>query len=234
MLLRRWENLPDEMRTEAVRCYYDALRHKKADLFMKRAFDLVAGIILLIPLAPVLLVLAALVKLTSRGPALFRQVRVTQYGKRFRILKFRTMVENAERMGAQVTVRNDNRVTKIGAFLRRYRLDELPQILNIIAGDMSFVGTRPEVEKYVARYTDEMKATLLLPAGVTSITSIRYRDEDKLLATAEDADETYINEILPAKMKYNLQSVREFSFAGELRVMFFTVLAVLKGSGENE
>lgn len=234
MALKQWDELPEALRTDAVRPYYAALDAKRFGLTVKRGFDLVVGLLLLVVLSPVLLLIALAVKLDSRGPALFRQMRVTRYGRRFRIFKFRTMVTDAEKLGTQVTVKNDRRVTKIGAFLRRYRLDELPQILNIVAGDMSFVGTRPEVEKYVNAYTDEMMATLLLPAGVTSLTSILYRDEDRLLASAINADETYIHEILPEKMKINLQSVMDFSCAGELRVMLKTVLTMLKGSDRDE
>ena len=159
---------------------------------------------------------------------MFRQVRVTQYGKQFRIFKFRTMVNNADKIGTQVTTKNDARVTKVGKFLRKCRLDEIPQLLNIILGDMTFVGTRPEVVKYVDKYTDEMMATLLLPAGVTSEASIQYKDEELLLAHADDADETYINEVLPEKMKYNLRSIETFSFSSDIRTMLRTVAAVLK------
>ena len=179
-------------------------------------------------LTPALLVLAAAVRLDSPGPALFRQVRVTQYGRQFRIFKFRTMVNHADRMGTQVTASGDTRITRLGAVMRHYRLDELPQLINILLGDMSFVGTRPEVVKYVRKYTDEMTATLLLPAGVTSEVSIQYKDEEKLLAGVEDVDKAYIEMVLPEKMEYNLKSVREFSLLHELRIMADTLIAVFR------
>ena len=184
--------------------------------------------ILLVVLSPIFLLLAVWIKLDSEGPVFFRQERVTQYGKSFRIYKFRTMVQNAEQLGAQVTSKDDMRVTSVGQALRKCRLDELPQLINILEGTMSFVGTRPEVPRYVAAYTDEMKATLLLPAGVTSVASIRYKDEDTLLDAADDVDDCYIHNVLPAKMEWNLRSLKEFSFIGELKVMVETVLAVIR------
>lgn len=215
------------MRSDDVKKYYDILETKKFSLLFKRIFDLVVAIILLIILLPVFILISMAIKIDSKGPIMFRQVRVTQYGKRFRIFKFRTMVNNADKIGSQVTTKNDMRITRIGNVLRKLRLDEIPQLLNIIAGDMTFVGTRPEVMKYVEEYTEEMWATLLLPAGVTSEASIQYKDEEKLLESAGDADSTYINEVLPEKMKYNLRSIKEFSFFNEIKTMFRTVGAVV-------
>lgn len=232
MMMEKWENLPDEMKNDAVRKYYELLAKKRYSLIAKRVFDFVVAIIICVILSPVFVVLSAVIKLDSKGPVMFRQVRVTQYGKQFRIYKFRTMVNDADKLGTQVTTKNDARVTKVGKLLRKLRLDEIPQLLNIISGDMSFVGTRPEVVKYVVRYSDEMLATLLLPAGVTSEASILYKDEELLLAHADDADETYVNEVLPEKMKYNLKSIEHFSFFGEIRTMFKTVAAVLKRDEE--
>lgn len=194
---------------------------------MKRAFDIVTASLMLIFLSPVILVIAIAIILDSKGSVFFRQERVTQYGRKFRIYKFRTMVANADKLGAQVTVKDDKRVTAIGKILRKYRLDELPQLINIIAGDMSFVGTRPEVEKYVRSYNDEMYATLLLPAGVTSETSIMYKDEEKLLSKAESADEVYISKVLPGKMEYNLRSLKNFSLGKEISTMARTILAIV-------
>ena len=159
---------------------------------------------------------------------MFRQVRVTTYGKPFRIFKFRTMVNNADKIGTQVTTKGDSRVTRMGKMLRGCRLDELPQLFNVLKGEMSFVGTRPEVEKYVAHYTDEMKATLLMPAGITSRASIEYKDEERLLESAENADEVYIHQVLPEKMKYNLRAIEKFSFWDDIKTMFATVIAVVK------
>lgn len=195
---------------------------------MKRGMDILLSAVLLVLLAPLFAVLAVAVRMDSDGPALFRQVRVTQYGRQFRIFKFRTMVNHADRMGSQVTASGDVRITRLGRKMRQYRLDELPQLLNILLGDMSFVGTRPEVVKYVREYTDEMTATLLLPAGVTSEASIRYKDEEKLLEGVEDVDDAYIHKVLPEKMEYNLRSLREFGFFRELKIMLDTVAAVFR------
>lgn len=228
MIWKAWHDLPNDMRCESVRPYYEILASKRSDLLIKSIFDRLMAIILLFALSPIFLVLAVWIKLDSDGPVFFRQERVTQYGKTFRIYKFRTMVQNAEQIGAQVTSKGDMRVTTVGKALRKCRLDELPQLINILEGTMSFVGTRPEVPKYVASYTDEMKATLLLPAGVTSIASIQYKDEDTLLDAADDVDKCYIQNVLPAKMEWNLRSIVEFSFFRELKVMVETVLAVIR------
>lgn len=227
MLLKPWNELPDYMKTEEVRPYYDVLEKRVVSMILKRIFDFTASLILLLILWPVLLILALAVKLDSQGPVFFRQERVTAYGKRFRIWKYRTMVVNADKIGTQVTVSNDKRITRTGKFLRGVRLDELPQLINILMGDMSFVGTRPEVVKYVNAYKPEYYATLLLPAGVTSEASIRFKNEDKLLAEAENADKVYIEEVLPAKMAWNLNSIKHFSFTGELLIMIRTIAAVL-------
>ncbi len=226
MMLLDWERLPQSLQNDAVQPYYDALSKKKVSLFCKRVFDFIVALVLLIVLLPIFLLLALLIKLDSPGAVMFRQVRITRYGKEFHIYKFRTMVQNAEKLGTQVTSKNDARVTRIGGFLRKFRLDELPQLINILLGDMSFVGTRPEVPRYVKQYTNEMLATLLLPAGVTSEASIRYKDEDKLLTDAEDADKTYVEQILPQKMQYNLHSLLEFGFANDLKTMINTVTAI--------
>lgn len=226
-ILPKWEELPDDIRTEAVRPYYEALSKRKAGLFFKRLFDILAALDLIILLGIPMLIIAIMIKSDSKGPVFFRQERVTSYGAKFRIHKFRTMVNNADKIGSSVTVDNDNRITKIGSKLRNHRLDEFPQLFDVLSGDMSFVGTRPEVVKYVDRYSEEMKATLLMPAGITSIASIEYKDESELLDKAEDADEVYIKEILPAKMKFNLKSVKEFGFFKDIGVLFKTVAAVL-------
>lgn len=227
-MLRKWEDLPDYMRTEEIRPYYDSLKKKQMSLLLKRCFDLIVGIIVFIILSPIMIIFSIAIVIDSKGGVFFRQERVTQYGRKFRIFKFRTMVANAESIGSQVTVQNDMRITRVGKLLRKTRLDEFPQLINVILGDMSFVGTRPEVTKYVERYTPEMYATLLLPAGITSIASIKYKDEDELLANADNVDDVYVNEVLPGKMKYNLSSITSFSFIGEIVTMIKTVIAVLK------
>lgn len=227
-MLKRWEELPSYMQTEDVRPYYEKLKKKKISLCLKRLFDIVASSIMLIVFFPILLGLSVAIVRDSQGGVFFRQERVTQYGKKFRIHKFRTMVANAENVGAAVTVKNDARITEIGKKIRKYRLDEIPQLFDIFLGDMTFVGTRPEATKYVDRYKPEMYATLLLPAGLTSEASILYKDEEKLLEKAESVDDVYINEILPEKMKYNLKSLEKFSFLEEILTMIKTAFAVLK------
>lgn len=226
-MLKKWETLPDYMQNDEVRDYYETLQNKKVSMFLKRVMDLVGGLILLILLAIPMIVISIMIKLDSKGPVFYRQERITTYGKHFKIHKFRTMVSNADKIGSTVTVGNDNRITKVGAKLRGCRLDELPQVLDLISGNMSFVGTRPEAVKYVEQYKPEYMATLLLPAGITSEASIRYKDEAELLDAASDVDKTYIEEVLPGKMKYNLDSIKNFSFFGDIATMFRTVLAVL-------
>lgn len=227
MILKRWEDLPPVMQTEAVRPYYDLLAEKKGSLFFKRIFDVLVSALMLVVLSPVFLVLAIAIKLDSPGPVFYRQIRVTQYGKRFRIFKFRSMVSNADKIGSQVTVSGDSRITRVGKLIRKCRLDELCQLIDVFRGTMTFVGTRPEVPKYVEAYTPEMMATLLLPAGVTSLASILYKDEADLLDRAEDVDAVYVQDVLPQKMQYNLRSVRDFRFWGDIKIMFMTVFAVL-------
>lgn len=226
-MLKNWNELPEYMRTDDVRPYYDLLQKKRLSLFFKRVFDIVVSLIMIILCSPILLIISILIVKDSKGGVFYRQERVTQYGRVFRIFKFRTMVQNADQIGTQVTVSNDSRITKIGSKLRNCRLDELPQLFNIFLGDMTFVGTRPESVRYVNSYTNEMYATLLLPAGVTSEASIEYKDEADLLDQADDVDSVYINEVLPKKMKYNLNSIKEFSFFKEIATMFRTVFAVL-------
>lgn len=226
-MLKNWNELPKYMRTDEVRPYYDLLQKKRLSLFFKRVFDIVVSLIMIILCSPILLIISILIVKDSKGGVFYRQERVTQYGRVFRIFKFRTMVQNADQIGTQVTVSNDSRITKIGSKLRDCRLDELPQLFNIFLGDMTFVGTRPESVHYVKSYTNEMYATLLLPAGVTSEASIEYKDEAELLDQADNVDSVYINEVLPEKMKYNLNSIKEFSFFKEITTMFRTVFAVL-------
>lgn len=226
MLICKWEKLPREMQTDEVRKYYDILRKKNFSLFWKRVFDIFVSALMLIVLSPLFLVLAIAIKIDSKGPVFYRQERVTQYGKRFRIFKFRSMVVDADK-GSQVTVDQDSRITRMGRLIRKCRLDEVSQLIDVFRGTMTFVGTRPEVPKYVAEYTPEMTATLLLPAGVTSLASIYYKDEAELLNGAEDTDKVYIEKILPAKMYYNLKAIGRFGFWRDIKTIFMTVFAVL-------
>ena len=226
MYLRKWNDLPSFMKCNEVRKYYDVLDKKRFQLIVKRVFDIVLALDLLAILALPMLIIAILIKLDSKGPVFYRQERVTMYGKRFRIHKFRTMIQNADKIGSTVTVGGDARITRIGHKLRDLRLDELPQLFDVLSGNMSFVGTRPEATKYVKCYTKEMYATLLLPAGITSEASIRYKDEAKLLDVADDVDKVYVDDVLPAKMKYNLKSLEKFSILSEFGTMIRTIFAV--------
>lgn len=227
MTLRDWDEMPGFMRHDEVKEYYDILKAHERELKWKRLTDIVLAALMLLLLAPVMLLIAAAIKLDSEGPVIFKQVRVTQYGRKFYIWKFRTMVQDAQRLGSQVTVSGDARLTRVGRVIRNCRIDEFPQLVNVLRGEMSFVGTRPEVVKYVKGYTKEMRATLLLPAGITSRASICYKDEGELLKDVADVDEVYIHEVLPEKMSYNLEDLRYFSYGRDLMTMVKTVLAVL-------
>lgn len=231
-MLKTWEQLPENMRTDAVRPYYELLMNKKAAVFRKRIFDIIFSFLLSVLLSPVMLLIAVAIKAEDKGPVFFRQERITTYGRRFRIFKFRTMVVGADKKGPLVTGKSDGRITGVGKKLRKCRLDELPQVFNILMGDMSFVGTRPEVEKYVRQYTDEMRATLLLPAGVTSKASIVFKDEDETLAhytaKGEHIDKAYVEHILPRKMRYNLAYLKKAGVWEDMKIMMKTVLEVLR------
>ena len=202
-MLVEYNKLPKSLQNKQVKKYYEILRKKRLYLFFKRVFDIIISFLLLILLSPLFLVLAIMIKIDSKGPVFYRQERITKYGKVFRIFKFRTMVVNADKIGSLVTANNDNRITKVGNMIRNSRLDEIPQLINILTGDMSFVGTRPEVAKYVDKYTDEMKATLLMRAGVTSMTSILFKDEDEIMEKytkkGMSVDEAYIDKVLPIR-----------------------------------
>lgn len=227
MLLPEFDKLPQQMRNDEVRYYYDILSKKKIDLLFKRVFDIVFAVVLLIILAVPMIILALLVKASSEGPVFFRQRRVTKGGKIFKIFKFRTMCVNDNSKNAQVTSGSDSRITSVGKVLRKIRLDELPQLFNVITGDMSFVGTRPEVERYVDEYTPKMYATLLMPAGITSMTSIKYRHEEEILEKAENVEKAYIEEILPQKMEYNLEYIEKFNFFYDFYVAVLTAVKVI-------
>lgn len=224
--MKSFDKLPKQFQCEEVKYYYDILSKKTGSLVLKRITDLIFAVIMLVVLIIPIIIIAVAVKATSKGPVFYRQVRVTTYGRNFKILKFRTMVENADKIGSLVTTDSDSRVTKVGRFLRKYRLDELPQIFNVLSGSMSVVGTRPEVPKYVEQYKPEYLATLLIPAGITSLASIMYKDEEKLLSSEQDVDKVYIEKILPEKMKYNLQYTENFGFRSDLKLMLKTVKEV--------
>lgn len=223
----KWEELPVCMRIPQVMEYYKILEAKRAGLILKRVIDIFLSLLLIVILALPMIVIAIVIKCTSKGPVIFKQVRVTRYAREFQIYKFRTMTINQNEDSSDITVRNDNRITKCGAFLRKYRLDEFPQLFNVLCGQMSFVGTRPEVPKYVAKYTPQMFATLLMPAGITSVASIEFKDEGSLLSSQKDVESDYIAVILPQKMRFNLEYIRKFSVFFDLRIMIKTVLDVL-------
>ena len=228
-MLIKYDKLPDFMKNKKVKYYYDILSKKRLQLLLKRLFDILMSLILLIILFPILLIISIVIKIDSKGPIFYRQIRITKYGKEFKIYKFRTMVVDADKKGSLVTLNDDQRITKVGKKIRKIRLDELPQLLNILLGDMSFVGTRPEVKKYVDFYNDEMLATLLLPAGVTSKASIEYKDEDEIISKyskKENIDDIYLKRILPEKMKYNLEYLKNFSILLDLKLCINTVLKV--------
>ncbi len=222
--MKSWNKLPQEFQCEEVKPYYEALKKKKLSRFFMRLFDIVMSFIPLIILSLFFIIIALLIKLTSKGPVFYRQVRVTRYNKDFKIFKFRTMVQDADKKGSLVTTKNDSRITGIGKFLRKTKLDELPQLINVLLGQMTFVGTRPEVRKYVDKYSQEMLATLLMPAGITSSASIKYKDEASLIENATNVDDVYINQILPDKMKYNLEDIMKYNFFREIGLIFKTVL----------
>lgn len=226
-MLKQWDELPEYMRNDEVKPYWETLNKKRVQLMVTRVCDFVTALVLLIILAVPMVIIAVMIKCDSEGPVFYRQERITTYGKHFRIHKFRTMVNNAEKIGTTVTVGNDNRITKVGMKLRKVRLDEFPQLIDVITGDMSFVGTRPEAVKYVEKYRPEYYATLLMPAGITSEASIRYKDEDKLLDAAENVDEVYLEKVLPAKMKWNLETIKNYSFFHNAATMFRTVFAII-------
>ena len=226
MLIKKWEKLPVELQTEEVRPYWEILRKKNFSLFWKRVFDIFVSGIMLIVLLPFFLILSLAIVIDSKGGVFYRQERVTQYGKHFRIFKFRSMVSGADKKGTLVTVGNDVRITRVGKLIRKLRLDEVSQLIDIFRGTMTFVGTRPEVPKYVNQYKPEYMATLLLPAGVTSMASIKFKDEDRLLE-GKDADKAYIEEVLPQKMKWNLSEIIKYGFWRDIKIMFMTVFAVL-------
>ena len=227
-MLRKWEDIPDFMKNDSVKEYYDILNKKRFSLFFKRLFDIIVSFLMLILISPVYLILAIAIKIDSKGPVFYRQTRITSYGKEFKIHKFRTMVDNADKKGTLITLSEDDRVTRVGKLIRNIRLDETGQLIDILLGDMSFVGTRPEVPKYVKHYSEEMLATLLLPAGVTSNASIEYKDEDDLLKDAEKPEEIYIDKILPEKMKYNLNDIKDFTFLRDCKIMIKTVVSVIR------
>ena len=227
--MKKFEQLPKQFQNDACKKYYDILKKKRVSLFFKRCFDFICALIIFVILFPVNFVVALLVKFTSKGPIFYRQVRVGRYGKEFRIFKFRTMVQNADKIGAQLTVGDrDPRITKVGYFLRKTRLDEFAQVINILLGQMCLIGARPEVPKYVDHYTDEMMATLLLSPGISGEASLRFKNENELLAQADDFEKCYIEEVLPEKMRINLDYLEKVSLWYDIKLLFRTFIVIFK------
>ncbi len=224
----KFQALPQNMKNEYTEEYIDLLDKRKFSLGAKRVFDVVVSLLILVILSPLLLILALAVKLDSRGPVFYRQIRVGRYNRDFKIFKFRTMVQDADKIGPPLTVGDDPRVTKVGRLIRKLRLDEFSQLLNVLDGSMSLVGPRPEVRRYVDVYTPEYMATLLIRPGITATSSIAFKDEDNLLKAAEDPEKVYVEQILPPKMAYNLEYIKKISLLNDIKIMFQTVGAVLK------
>lgn len=230
--MKKFDSLDDVFKNEYVKNYYDIIEDKKISRMCKIIFDRVGAAIMLVLFSPIIIGLAIWIKIDSEGPVFYKQKRITTYGKEFEIYKFRTMVKDADKLGTAVTLQNDPRISSVGKKLRKLRLDELPQLINVFLGDMSFVGTRPEVKKYVDKYTPEMYATLLMPAGITSPASIEYKDEDEVIESYKnqglEVDEIYTEKVLPEKMKYNLKYIEEFSFFNDLKIMIQTIIRVIR------
>ena len=200
---------------------------QKGEVMSKRIFDIVISFVGLLILFPFILIIALLIKIDSKGPVFFKQVRVTKNAREFKIFKYRTMRVGSDKY-SQITVGKDNRITKVGAFLRKYKLDEIPQLINVLIGDMSLVGPRPEVPKYVALYTDEQKEILKVRAGITDYASIEFSDENDLLASEEDPEKAYIEKIMPKKIELNKKYISEISILTDIKIILLTIKKILK------
>ncbi|ALF18698.1 sugar transferase [Fusobacterium animalis] len=194
---------------------------------LKRIFDITLSLFGLIILLPFMLIIAILIKIDSKGPVFFKQIRVTKNGKEFKIFKYRTMKVGSDKY-SQITVGKDGRITKLGSFLRKYKLDEIPQLINVLIGDMSLVGPRPEVPKYVALYTDEQKEILKVRAGITDYASIEFSDENDLLASEEEPEKVYIEKIMPKKIELNKKYLSEISILTDIKIILLTIKKILK------
>lgn len=223
-----FEKLPSDLQTPEVREYYDLLKKKQGYLTVRRVLDILISLILIAILLPFYLILSVIIVIDSGRPVLYRQKRVGQYGKPFYILKFRTMVQNADKIGSAVTTSGDSRITRVGRWIRGLRLDELPQAFHLLTGQMTLIGTRPEVQRYVDHYTPEQKAVLLLPPGMTGRASILFRNEARLMENAQDADQVYIEKILPRKMRENLIYLRQISFVTDCKLLADTFLCLFR------
>lgn len=204
------------------------MKEKKVSLFFKRAFDILASWFGILFLLPIFIIVSIAIVVDSKGGVFFLQTRVGKNGKEFKIIKFRTMVTDAEAKGLQITVGADSRVTAVGNFLRKTKIDELPQLFNVLVGQMSFVGPRPEVPKYVDMYTDYQRNILRIRPGITELASIVYRDENEVLAAAEDPEDTYINDVMQKKLELNIEYMQKMSLLYDIKLIFKTFLAILE------
>lgn len=224
MYVKQFEKLPTAFQKSEIKPYFDYLQTRRGSLIAKRVIDIFVAILVLTVLSPIMLLSALLIKITTKGPLFYLQERVGLYGKPFHIYKFRTMVVNADKIGAQITVgERDPRITRVGRILRTTRIDEFPQMLNVLKGDMTIIGTRPEVPRYVKEYSDEMMASLLMQPGASGVASIAYRYENEMLKDKEDPEQYYIQTILPDKMRINLDYLKKFSIWQDLWLMLRTV-----------
>ena len=221
-----YSQLSEDMKNEFTEKCMALLSRKRASLAVKRAFDIIVSLIILIVLSPLLLLIALAVKLDSKGPVFYRQVRVGRYGKDFRIYKFRTMVQDADKVGPPLTMGRDPRITRVGGLIRKCRLDEFSQLFNVLGGSMSLVGPRPEVRRYVEKYKPEYMQTLLIRPGVTAPSSIAFKDEDKILNAESDPEKVYVEKILPPKMELNLEYMKDMSVLNDVKIIFKTLSAV--------
>ena len=204
------------------------LESQEVSLVIKRVFDVVVSVCGLLLLALFFLIIAVIIKLDSKGSVFYRQIRVGRYGNDFRIFKFRTMIPDADKSGQLITVGDDARITKIGRFLRKTKIDELPQIMNILIGDMSFVGPRPEVRKYVDMYSEAQQQILLIRPGITDIASIKYRNESELLALSSNPEKTYCEEIMPSKLNLNMNYLSDISLINDIKIILTTIISIIK------
>lgn len=228
MKLTQFDLLPPKMQNPSVMEYHNILSNKRVSLTLKRIIDVTICVILAIIASPFLLIFSILIKLTSKGKVIYLQKRIGRDMKPFYIYKFRTMVQDADKKGLALTTGNDSRITPFGKFLRKINMDEMPQLFNVIKGDMSIIGTRPEVSEYVDCYTDEMLATLLLAPGMLSLASIKYKNENDLLTNASDPQKEYIDVILPDKMKFNLEYMRTLSVKQDMKLIGASIAAAFK------
>ena len=206
----------------------ESLRDKKVNLLIKRLFDMVASFLGLVILSPIFIIVSICIKIDSKGPVFFKQKRVGKDGQPFMIYKFRTMVTDAEKLGKQITVGDDNRITKVGKFIRKCKLDEIPQLINVLKGEMSLVGPRPEVPRYVELYDDYQFQVLLVRPGITDYASIEYRNENEILGESSNPEETYINEIMPTKIELNMKYLKNISLSEDFKLIIKTILAIVK------